>query len=79
MEKSCDLSQPRFGPAIHPHDNTVLTKRRVRDSKCLGLRRGKRHAGVPGLCVPARPDTALQEQHGPLQQSVFSTQRRPLM
>ena len=64
---------------MHLHDSTVPAKMRAHGSKCLGLRRGKRQAGVPELCVPVRQDTALQEQHAPPRQSVFSTRRLPLM
>ena len=64
---------------MHLHDSTVPAKRRARGSKCLGLRRDTRQVGAPGLCVPAHQDTALQEQHGPPRQSVFSTRRLPLM
>jgi hypothetical protein len=64
---------------MHPHDSIVPAKRRVRGSKCLGLHQGMRQAGVPGLYVLVRQDTALQEQRAPPRQYVFSIQRLPLM
>jgi hypothetical protein len=77
--KVCNLSQPRCGLAMHPHDNTVLAKRRARGLRYSGLRQGTRRVGVPELCAPVRQDTALRERHALLRQSVFSIRQLPRM